>query len=794
MRPIRLELEGFTAYREYTVLDFEGADLFVLTGPTGSGKSSIIDAITFALYGSVPRYQNPNLVHPVISQGKVEAKVRFDFAIEDRCYTVVRVVRKTPRGGATTKEARLESNGQLIAGTADEITQRMRQLIGLNFEQFTTCVVLPQGDFARFLHEKPAQRQDLLTKLLGVDIYEKMGNLARTREAVAKQKAQLHQEELDQIQDATKSAQKRAESQVKDLETLKREVEAAEPELQRLDKDVETNRSEVARLEAEAKALKDLRVPPGVTELSGKIETARADYEQARKERSEADEALREADAARSKLGDPGELQELRKAHEDRTKRAKELEEARTAHDSATSQLRDRETSRAKSEVGVTEARSAVDEVRRSLAAHDLAAHLRAGDPCPVCQQVVASVPKLSLPPALSNAERDLAHAQEAHAKVEKACRDAEKAVTLAEERVRALEREVEAIEKKVADAPDPAAIESKLAEIEEAEKTLAAVRKNDRAARDRETRAHREVERLSEEEKRAWRAFEEARDAVATLSPPRTDREALGEAWKKLSEWARAKAPEHLELAKNAANSAEAAAGAKRKLIDELRERSRKLSVEISEDRPRDAVVSALAGAEQERQRIADAIDRAKTLRKKVRDEREAAAVAGALGQHLRSTGFERWLLEEAFRRLVSGATEILNELSSGQYSFEYDDKLNFEVVDHRNADERRSARTLSGGETFLASLALALTLAEQTAELAAEGSAKLESLFLDEGFGTLDNDTLEIVASAIEDLGAKGRIVGLVTHQQNLADKIAVQFRVNKGPVTATVEKIVA
>ena len=175
MRPIKLELEGFTAYREFTAVDFAGADLFVLTGPTGSGKSSIIDAITFALYGSVSRYANPNLVHPVISQGKVEAKVRFDFAVEDSLYTAVRVVRKTLRGGATTKEARLESKGRLLAGSADEMTRKVGQLLGLNFEQFTTCVVLPQGDFARFIHEKPAQRQDLLTKLLGVDIYEKMG-------------------------------------------------------------------------------------------------------------------------------------------------------------------------------------------------------------------------------------------------------------------------------------------------------------------------------------------------------------------------------------------------------------------------------------------------------------------------------------------------------------------------------------------------------------------------------------------------------------------------------------------
>jgi exonuclease SbcC len=203
--------------------------------------------------------------------------------------------------------------------------------------------------------------------------------------------------------------------------------------------------------------------------------------------------------------------------------------------------------------------------------------------------------------------------------------------------------------------------------------------------------------------------------------------------------------------------------------------------------------VVAALAKAEEEISRIESALERTRWLREAVKKETEDARVAGALGQHLRSTGFERWLLEEAFGRLVAGATAILNELSSGQYSFEYDDRLNFEVVDHRNADERRSARTLSGGETFLASLALALTLAEQTVELAARGSARLESLFLDEGFGTLDDETIDVVASAIAELGARGRVVGVVTHQQNLAATIPVQYRVSKNPVTSTVTKVV-
>ena len=793
MRPIRLELEGFTAYREYTVLDFDGADLFVLTGPTGSGKSSIIDAITFALYGSVPRYQNPNLVHPVISQGKVEARVRFDFAIAERVYTAVRIVRKTARGGATTKEARLETDGRLVAGTADDITRKMRELLGLNFEQFTTCVVLPQGDFARFLHEKPAQRQDLLTKLLGVDIYEKMGTLARTRESVAKQKTQLHEDELEQIQNATTVAKKAAASKVKDLEKLKVAIEKVEPELERLHKEVEAKRAEAVLLEAEAELLKSLRIPRGLTELAGKIENARADYERARKARSAADDALHRAEAARAQLGDPAELKEILRAHEDHAERAQALEAARSDSAAAESQLQKHESDRAKSEARLADARAAVDTARRELAAHDLATHLKAGKPCPVCLVVLAEVPALTLPPALSNAEKYLERVEKERKKEDRAFRDVEKQATLAHERVRSLASKLEATEKKLSKV-DPTAIETELREIGKAETERDDARKTDRSARNQEKRAHEEIDRLSDEETRAWKRFEEARDAVATLSPPRTDREALGEAWTKLSAWAKAKSPQHLELAEKASADARAAVQTKAKLIDELQKQGDELGVALPEERPRDAVVSALAEAEQEKKSIADAIDRARALREKVDSDREAAAVAGALGQHLKSTGFERWLLEEAFHQLATGATVILNELSSGQYSFEFDEKLNFEVVDHRNADERRSARTLSGGETFLASLALALTLAEQTAELAADGSARLESLFLDEGFGTLDNDTLEIVASAIEDLGAKGRIVGVVTHQQSLADKIAVQFRVNKGPVTATVEKIVA
>jgi exonuclease SbcC len=99
--------------------------------------------------------------------------------------------------------------------------------------------------------------------------------------------------------------------------------------------------------------------------------------------------------------------------------------------------------------------------------------------------------------------------------------------------------------------------------------------------------------------------------------------------------------------------------------------------------------------------------------------------------------------------------------------------------------------ARTLSGGETFLASLALALALAEQVARTG-QGAAHLESLFLDEGFGTLDADTLDVVAAAMEDLGAGGRMVGLVSHVPELAERVPVRFDVRRGPRGSTVERV--
>ena len=176
MRPVRLELEGFTAFRDRTVVDFDGVDLFALSGPTGAGKTSVVDAITFALYGSVPRLDDRS-VAPVISQRRVEARVRLDFtvggdAVQRRAGRARRARPPRRRGSSAASTARS------LADRARELDVAVEALLGLDFGQFTTCVSLPQGEFARFLHAEPRHRQDLLVRLLDLGLYDRVRELA----------------------------------------------------------------------------------------------------------------------------------------------------------------------------------------------------------------------------------------------------------------------------------------------------------------------------------------------------------------------------------------------------------------------------------------------------------------------------------------------------------------------------------------------------------------------------------------------------------------------------------------
>jgi len=142
-----------------------------------------------------------------------------------------------------------------------------------------------------------------------------------------------------------------------------------------------------------------------------------------------------------------------------------------------------------------------------------------------------------------------------------------------------------------------------------------------------------------------------------------------------------------------------------------------------------------------------------------------------------LRVNEFQQFLLAEVEAQLLTGAGILLFDISDGRYRLTLE-KGEYAVQDLWNAGELRAVKTLSGGETFLASLALAIALSDYLA-----GNKVLGALFLDEGFGTLDGDTLETALAALDVLNARGKMIGIISHVEALKERIPTQIHVEKG-----------
>jgi DNA repair protein SbcC/Rad50 len=203
-----------------------------------------------------------------------------------------------------------------------------------------------------------------------------------------------------------------------------------------------------------------------------------------------------------------------------------------------------------------------------------------------------------------------------------------------------------------------------------------------------------------------------------------------------------------------------------------------------------RDDVKNRIVTLSNQIKTLEEKLERAFAMRQKLEQHKGKMADARTLAQALHGDEFIAFIQHEAYRRLAGDGSVHLKTLSSGRYSFTVE-KEDFQVIDHWNADEPRPVTTLSGGETFLASLALALALAEGLSGMSS-GHTKfvLESLFLDEGFGTLDSETLETVVAGIEGLSANDRLIGIVSHIPDLAERMPARIQVRKSVGGSTIE----
>ena len=776
MRPEKLVLKGFGAFRRYTEIDFAGVELFALVGPTGSGKTTILDGICFALYGSVPRHGRRD-VAPVVTQGLNESVVSLAFSVGPDHYSVARHVKKdSKRGTATTDEATLERAGEVVESGADAVTSAVIALLGLDFDQFTTCVLLPQGDFQRFLHDRPANRQNLLSALLDLGIYERIGQRAsERRDRAAGQLASIDQR-LALLETTEAGEEESVVSAVAGLTALLADVELIEPELDLL-------RSAVSAAATEADRASNWHVLLGRLTPPENLDSMEVEKIQLSERGSEIvtmqAEVLARLSAIEESIGSmPSSkvLNQWTSAWRDFHLTEDEMTRVKPSVDEARAHVA---VSEAELVVATVSLEEAIDQNRAAHLRHSL----EPGHRCPVCDQKVTS-----LPPALAEAGVD-----EARSSKDRAAKELEKAtraVTAAENLLLRLDERLDGIRKQTLDSPpevDLPALEARLAAAEEQRQQA---RRESESAKRRLDEVEEARKRLAERERKAMRDLQNARDRLSGMDPPPLSFDDPAIDWKTLMAWAGEQAVV-IAAAREKAEADKADAETRLAVREtEIKSRFAALDIRIDDRRIRDVAVDALTRATNRLDQIQKARIESERLTIERRDTLALQEVAALLVKLLRNDAFRNWLLDEVFTALVTGANLRLADLTKGQYSLDMTGR-EFEVIDNLSAGNRRSIRTLSGGETFLVSLGLALALADQVAETSA-GSARLESIFLDEGFGTLDAETLDVVGSVISELGASGKTVGIVTHVAELAEQMPVRYQIRKSADGATVTEV--
>ena len=811
MRPLRLLLDGFGSYRHATDADFSDVEFFALTGPTGSGKSTLIDGLCFALYGTVPRWGKENAIAHALAPAANSCRVCLVFEAAGHRYAAVRALTRDSKGRVHTKEARLERLDpavaadaplvELLAASVEQLAEgpelvksRVQDILGLSYEHFTQSVLLPQGRFAEFLQAKAADRQDLLVELLAFGVYAKVGQRARERAKLAADRMRNAAREREQLPGSvTQDALDEAAGRVEALAQLEGDLEGRLGALGLLSEQLTRAAVEAGQIRAEAALLAAVRAPAGVPGLARRIAAADDAVAGFAARRDEAEAAEADAERAREALPDRSRLEAFLGTHADRRELAVRLDrqEAAVASASAAEAREARQLAAADEAAGLAQA--ALEAAQNAHSAVHLASGLEAGGECPVCLQPVRSLPQHPAPASLSAARTAAAEAGQRRDRARSAADKAAKAAAVAASTRDGLRQQLGQVTDALAEAPAEAEISSILAAISAATDALRSARAQARTQRAALARSSADRASLCGEEQQAWSALRESRDSVVSLGAPAVEGTDLAAAWETLAAWAAAQRDLRVQRQPELDTTA---ADLQRQASDSATEISALLAgygiTGLPEPGRAPAVVAARrAQAEGELQAVRQNLDKATRLDRQISAYRDEERVATMLGNLLKATSFERWLCGEALDLLMAEASRTLMELSGGQYQLDRDDRNDLIVIDYQDAGARRPVHTLSGGETFQASLALALALSRQVIGLSG-GMRDLNSIFLDEGFGTLDEDTLETVATTLEQLAADSdRMVGVITHVPALAERAPVRFVVSRAGGASTLRR---
>ena len=908
MRPLKLKISGFGPYAGTQELDFTAfgaSGLYLITGDTGAGKTTIFDAITFALFGKASgSSREPGMLRSKYAKPEDPTEVELTFAYDGKEYTVKRspeYERAKTRGTGFTKhdpEAQLTYPDGRTVSKQREVDKAIGEIIGLTREQFSQVSMISQGDFRKLLQADTKERQkifrdifdtgycvtlqnrlkeeaselfrqidrasvsrqqfisgiacsedsllfpdakrareggmltadvmELLEKLLAEDgetqnsLITKLADVEERLEAV---NAQLTQAEAyEKAKKALTENQGKELAKTTALEDAKTALDAAQetvPEQEKLGKQI----TEIELLLPSYDELSQMTTELGNKETT--LVTAQTDEATAKESILVLTGEITAMQAERKELDSVSTQKEKVNSEKQKLveqwKKLQALIASMGTLDAQRKRLIQKQDDYQKAEAESNQKRQAYDALNKAFLdeqAGILATGLVAGTPCPVCgstahpclaiisdnapteEAVKTAKEQYETAQEVTNAASSAANTQKGvvSSTEEKLQQETEdllpgtdlsNARSVAQEKVAALTKQIDDLDEQITASEDKEARRDELDEqIPEKELALAAARKKETESKELVASLTASISELKKQIAGLQKKLQFADELEAE-----TQRNALKEKLDSLKKM--------LTDAENSYNTCKEELAGIRSAIEQL-------TAQLAES----CEIEAEA-LEVEKQTLLsqkkDIADRQKDVHTRLTANRTAQANIAAKAKEMEQlekrhawvralsdtangtlSGKDKIMLETYiqttyFDRILQRANLRLRKMSGDQYDLKRRRKaeskqsqsgLELDIVDHINGTER-SVNTLSGGEAFLASLALALGLSD---EVQMSTGIKLDTLFVDEGFGSLDSESLRKAYHTLTGLTEGNRLVGIISHVAELKEKIDRQILVTK------------
>ncbi len=874
MKPVRLTICGWGPYKGKQEISFAGLDrrgLFLVTGPTGAGKTTVFDAITYALYGSMSgSVREKNTVRSDFADADTPTYVELVMTHDGKEYTIYRnpeYLRPRKRSEGMTKEKEravlTEPSGRSIEGSS-EVTKRVCELLRLDYRQFKQLSMIAQGEFARLLSASPADKTKIFREIFGTDLYERMASYLKAQASSAYKQVMECRHKMDEdIEMLLRDRLFEGEAQAKWQELTSSESYYYEGVISFLEEQLFTCRSQwkdskksfekseelvrkytekaaqaertqslFEKLEAEKIKWAELREKaPDMKKIEKTVERGEAAHalQRAELQKKAAEEY---ADQLRKMIQvSENEMLEMQKKKEkessfyeqkERLAAAYQWEKERKEAAGTCRELAERYDGQNKElcklqkgylQAEKEEEREKINYERAEKAyrhgiAGILGQELEEGIPCPVCGSVHHPHPaakKQDMPDEeqVNLLKEIFEKAQQKrialHGETTACLSKAEELGRLIQEselRQKELEGRLLGESKFVQEylsGQEETVFQKRLREYEHIlavldEKDAALKRQqNELQSKEAEVQARREDWKRQLQDA-GFQSEKAHQKALLTEEELKEQRDILQNYVKECHACKEMLAHLQKETKKRKRENLDEI----RKKLAELNEEKKQLFDEQMKLGARLQTVEKGHSSLKEKQTLLSGLLCRYSLLKDLDD--------AANGNNKKRLVFEQYVLASYFEDILQAANLRLQVMSAGRYELRRmqqisdgrsKDNLEIEVLDYYTG-RYRSVKTLSGGETFKVSLALALGMSDVVQ--AGSGGIRVEALFIDEGFGSLDGESLEQACLTLQTLVEKDRLIGIISHVPELAEKIENQIRIKKTSAGSSIEVMVS